>query len=92
MTYQTKALEGYITGKAAGDIIVEELSGACLKRYGRNYITLFSLVRKQTPTIDNGQPGRSKRYYYKEADVRGLCRTFTEEMREIFEEETDHDD
>lgn len=89
--YQHKAPDGYITGKEAGDIIVEELSDACLKRYGRNYITLFSLVRKQTPTIDNGMPGRRKRYYYKGADVRSLCQTFVENMREIFEEDTAHD-
>lgn len=85
--YQSKAPEGYITGKEAGDIIVEELSDAGLKRYGINYRTLFSLVRKQTPTIDNGKLGRRKRYYYKGADVRNLCCTFIENMREIFEEE-----
>ena len=62
--YQHKAPDGYITGKEAGDIIVEELSDACLKR---------------------------KRYYYKGADVRSLCQTFVENMREIFEEDTAHD-
>ena len=84
--HQHGAPDGYITGKEAGDIIVEELSGADLKIYGRNYLTLFSLVRKQTPTIDNGHSGRRKRYYYKEVDVRSICRTFVENMREIFEE------
>lgn len=91
MTYQPKAPKGYIAGREVGDIIVEELSDAGLKRYGINYRTLFSLVRKQTPTTDNGESGRRKRYYYKGAEVRSLCRTFIEEMREIFEEETDHE-
>lgn len=86
--YQPKAREGYITGKEVGDIIVEELSDAGLKRHGINYRTLFSLIRKQTPIIDNGLPGRRKRYYYKGAAVRSLCRTFIENMREIFEEAT----
>lgn len=89
--YQKNTPEGYITGRVFGDIIVDELSDAGLKQYGSNYITLFSLVRKQTPTMDNGESGRRKRYYYKEAEVRSLCRTFIEEMREIFEEEADHE-
>lgn len=85
--FSQKAREGYITGREAGKIILEELSDAGLKRHGINYRTLFSLIRKQTPIIDNGLPGRRKRYYYKGEHVRGLCRTFIENMREIFEEE-----
>lgn len=82
--------DGYITGRAAGDIIVRELTDARLKRYGDNYKTLFSLIRTQTPIIDNGLSGRRKKNYYKEEDVRGLCRTFIEQMREVFEEETEN--
>lgn len=66
---------------------MEELSSAGLEGYSRNYNTLFSLVREQTPTLNNGQSGRRKRYYYQEASVRILCRTFIKQMREIFEEE-----
>lgn len=87
IAYKPKAPNGYINGKTAGDIIERELQHAHLKRYGQNYRTLFSLVRTQTPTIDNGHFGRRKRNYYKEADVRSICRTFIKEMREIFEEE-----
>lgn len=86
--YKRKTPKGYINGKEAGCIVERYLSDAGLKRFGRNYSTLFSLIKKQTPTLNNGESGRAKRYYYKEERVRGLCRAFIEGMREIFEEET----